>query len=95
MWCWCFYCEGTLATSAQWTGDAGLVMVSGCFRWWVSSSRFFVMLEDRQEDRDDDAGDEDRGDQSPVADVLVGHVEAGEGRDEEADGYQEKEDLQG
>ena len=51
------------------------------------------MLEDRQEDRDDDAGDEDRGDQSPVADVLVGHVEAGEDRLEEAERAEEEEDL--
>ncbi len=55
----------------------------------------FFRLQDRQEDGDDDAGDEDRGDQSPVADVLVGHVQARESRDEEADGYDEEEDLQG
>lgn len=61
---------------------------------WISFSRV-VTLEDRQEDRDDDAGNENRGDQGSVTDVLVGHIEASEGGDEEANRYQEKEDLQG
>ncbi len=52
-------------------------------------------LEDRQQDGDDDASYEDGGDQDSVADVLVGHVQAGEGGDEEADSYDEEEDLQG
>jgi len=52
-------------------------------------------LQDCQEDRDHDASYEDGGDQGSVPDVLVGHVKAGEGGDEEADGYQEKKDLQG
>ena len=52
-------------------------------------------LEDCQEDRDDDAGYEDGGDQDSVADVLVGHVKAGEGGGKEADRYEEEEDFQG
>ena len=54
-----------------------------------------MTLQDRQEDRDDDAGDEDGGDQGSVADVLVGHVEAGEGGDEQPNRNQKEEDLQG
>jgi hypothetical protein len=98
LWCWWLYYEGETAwTSAHWTGDVGLVIFQAAL-WEPGNAPSLVFgfsLQDRQEDRDDDAGDEDHGDQSPVADVLVGHVQAGEGGDEEANGYHEKEDLQG
>ena len=52
------------------------------------------MLENCQQDRDDDAGEEYSRDQIPVADVLVGHIKTGQGGDKEADSDEEKEDLQ-
>lgn len=53
------------------------------------------LLEDRQQDGDDDASYEDGGDQDSIADVLVGHVQAGKGRDKQTDRDEEEEDLQG
>lgn len=52
-----------------------------------------AFLEIEQGYGDDDSGDEERGDEFAVAAVTVGHVEAGDGRDEEADRDQKEEEL--
>ena len=52
-------------------------------------------LEHREQNGNDNAGDEAGGDEELVADVAVGHVEASDGRGEQADGYEEEEDLHG
>ena len=61
------------------------------------SANFVVAatLKDRHQNRDDDADHKNGGDQSPVAEVLVRHVEARKSRCEQSDRNQEKENLQG
>jgi hypothetical protein len=67
--------------------------VDACCRVYLCGGG--LSLEDRQQDGDDDASYEDGGDQDSVADVFVGHVQASEGGDKQADRYEEEEDLQG
>ena len=49
----------------------------------------------QQEDGNEEASYQERSDDALVADELVGHVYAGKGRGEEADGDEQEEDLHG
>jgi hypothetical protein len=50
-------------------------------------------LEDRHDNGNDDACDEDGCNECLIVQVFVGHVEAGDSGDEQADCYNEEEDL--
>jgi len=54
-----------------------------------------VALNDRQQNGHDDAREEYGGDQAPVADVFVRHVDAGERQNEKTNCDEEEEALQG
>ena len=55
---------------------------------------FVAGLKGKEDQREDEAGDEQRCDDALIAVVHVGHDDAGDGGGEEADGDDEEEDLQ-
>src|ERR1700685_2770616 len=57
----------------------------GSIRQWLNKWK---------DDRNNDARDEHSCNQAPIANVLVSHVQTGDGRSEEAYRHDEEEDLQ-